>query len=132
MSADRRRSKSRRSPTTSLPNSLSSETTRHPADANARAVASPMPLPAPVTNTFFTPMLLMVTVALFAKSQSDSTHHPTRPRLFFPARGAVRVEGVIGNQPVLTPPAAGSYRKSDFSGLTDVLEKRSLSNLPFL
>jgi hypothetical protein len=26
-------------------------------------------------------MLLMVTVRLFAKSQSDSTHHPTRPRL---------------------------------------------------
>jgi hypothetical protein len=41
-----------------------------------------MPLPAPVTNTFFTPMLLIVTVRLFAKSQSDSTHHPMRPRLF--------------------------------------------------
>jgi hypothetical protein len=27
-------------------------------------------------------MLLIVTVRLFAKSQSDSTHHPVRPRLF--------------------------------------------------
>ena len=38
-------------------------------------------------------MLLVVTVRLFAKAQSYSTHHPTRPRLFFPARRAVRVQG---------------------------------------
>ena len=48
-----RRSNSTGSPTTSDLNSLSSESTRQPAAAKVRAVANPMPLPAPVIRTVF-------------------------------------------------------------------------------
>ena len=47
-------------------------------------------------------MLLVVTVRLFAKAQSDSTYHPTRPRLFFPGpQGGQGTEGGDGGTPYL-------------------------------